>query len=295
MVVATGFFDGVHLGHRSVIETLLQTARRRSEQSLVLTFWPHPHAVLQKGARELRLLTTLDEKRALLGAMGVDRVEVLPFSRDFAAMSAERYLREVVIGRYSGTAIVLGYDNRIGSDALGPDEVAALAASMGLEVIRPDLVRDGTDPVSSTRIRCAVAAGDVAGAARMLGYRYRLHGVVVGGNRIGRTIGFPTANVKLYEPLKLLPGVGAYVTAVEVSDRRMGAMTNIDPQGKIEAHIFGFCEDIYGLDIRVEFLELLRGEKHFESLDALKAQLALDEEACEKRLLLNPKFVKGQE
>lgn len=285
MVVATGFFDGVHLGHRSVIETLLEAARRRSEQSLVLTFWPHPHTVLQKGARELRLLTTLDEKRALLNGLGVDRVEVLPFSRDFAAKSAEQYLRDVVIGRYGGTAIVLGYDNRIGSDGLDSDQVALLAESMGLEVIRPQLVASSGDPVSSTRIRNAVACGDVAGAAQMLGYSYRLHGVVVGGNRIGRTIGFPTANVKLYEPLKLLPGVGAYVTAVEVSGHRYGAMTNIDPQGKIEAHIFGFCEDIYGLDIRVEFLELLRGEKHFESLDALKKQLSLDEEACKKRIL----------
>ncbi len=285
MVVATGFFDGVHLGHRSVMETLLDAARRRSEQSLVLTFWPHPHTVLQKGARELRLLTTLDEKRALLTALGVDRVEVLPFSRSFAAMSAEAYLREVVIGRYGGSAIVLGYDNRIGSDGLDSDQVASLAASLGLEVIRPKLVSTPDGPVSSTRIRSAVAGGDVAGAAQMLGYRYQLHGVVVGGNRIGRTIGFPTANVKLYEPLKLLPGVGAYVTAVEVSGRRYGAMTNIDPNGKIEAHIFGFSEDIYGLDIRVEFFELLRGEKHFDSLDALKKQLALDEEACKNRIL----------
>ena len=285
MVVATGFFDGVHLGHRSVIETLLDTARRRDEQSLVLTFWPHPHAILQKGARELRLLTTLDEKRALLTGLGVDRVEVLPFSRSFAAMSAERYLREVVIGRYGGSAIVLGYDNRIGSDGLDSAQVAGLAASLGLEVIRPQAVVEGAGPVSSTRIRAAISEGDVAGAAEMLGYRYQLHGVVVGGNRIGRTIGFPTANVKLYEPLKLLPGVGAYVTAVEVSGHRYGAMTNIDPNGKIEAHIFGFCEDIYGLDIRVEFFELLRGEKHFDSLDALKKQLALDEEACKNRIL----------
>lgn len=285
MVVATGFFDGVHLGHRSVIETLLETARRRDEQSLVLTFWPHPHAILQKGARELRLLTTLDEKRALLTGLGVDRVEVLPFSRSFAAMSAERYLREVVIGRYGGSAIVLGYDNRIGSDGLDSAQVAELATSLGLEVIRPQAVVEGAGPVSSTRIRAAISEGDVAGAAEMLGYRYQLHGVVVGGNRIGRTIGFPTANVKLYEPLKLLPGVGAYVTAVEVSGHRYGAMTNIDPNGKIEAHIFGFCEDIYGLDIRVEFFELLRGEKHFDSLDALKKQLALDEEACKNRIL----------
>ena len=285
MVVATGFFDGVHLGHRSVIETLLETACRRGEQSLVLTFWPHPHAILQKGARELRLLTTLDEKRALLTGLGVDRVEVLPFSRSFAAMSAEQYLREVVIDRYGGSAIVLGYDNRIGSDGLDSTQVAGLAASLGLEVIRPQAVVEGNGPVSSTRIRAAIAEGDVAGAAEMLGYRYQLHGVVVGGNRIGRTIGFPTANVKLYEPLKLLPGVGAYVTAVEVSGHRYGAMTNIDPNGKIEAHIFGFCEDIYGLDIRVEFFELLRGEKHFDSLDALKKQLALDEEACKNRIL----------
>ena len=134
MIATTGFFDGVHLGHRLVIDTLLRAARERGEQSVVVTFWPHPRTVLQKDARELRLLTSLQEKRGILSALGVDRVEVVPFSQEFRSMTAEQYLRDFVGGRLDGTAIVLGYDNRMGSDGLQHDAIAALAQSLGLDV-----------------------------------------------------------------------------------------------------------------------------------------------------------------
>ena len=123
-VVATGFFDGVHLGHRLVIDTLLRAAHERGEQSMIVTFWPHPRTVLQKDARELRLLTSLSEKREILSSLGVDRVEVVPFSREFSRLTAEEYLREWVVGRLGGTAVVLGYDNRMGSDGLAHDAIA---------------------------------------------------------------------------------------------------------------------------------------------------------------------------
>ena len=139
-VVATGFFDGVHLGHRLVIDTLLHAAHERGEQSVIVTFWPHPRTVLQKDARELRLLSSLDEKREMLAALGVDRVEVVPFSREFRSMTAEQYLRDFVVGRLGGTAIVLGYDNRMGSDGLQHDAIAALARSFGLGVVECDAV-----------------------------------------------------------------------------------------------------------------------------------------------------------
>ena len=228
MIVATGFFDGVHLGHRQVIRQLVETAAARGDESMVLTFWPHPRTVLQDDARSLRLLSTLAEKKELLTELGVDHVEVLPFSREFSRWTAREYLEEVVIGRYGGRAILLGYDNRIGSDGLAPEEIARLAASLGLDVIRPECVagpgplRSGNagrslapeGAISSTRIRKELEEGRVEEAAAMLGYPYRLHGVVVAGNRLGRTIGFPTANMQLYEPLKLVPANGVYQVKV---------------------------------------------------------------------------------
>ena len=289
MVVATGFFDGVHLGHRQVIRQLVEAAAVRGVESTVLTFWPHPRNVLQKEARDLRLLTTLQQKKEILLELGVDHVEVLPFTKDFSTMTVEEYLRETVIGKYGGTAILLGYDNRIGCDAKDADHVARIAESMGLEVIRADMVMSGSGvAVSSTKIRGKLAEGDVAGAADMLGYRYSLLGVVVAGNRLGRTIGFPTANMQLYEPLKLIPANGVYFVKVKTLGRELFGMCNIGcrptvSEGNartIETNIFGFDEDIYGLDMEISFVKKIRDEVRFDSLEALQAQLTLDRDTC---------------
>ena len=283
-VIATGFFDGVHLGHRLVIDTLLRAARERGEQSVIVTFWPHPRTVLQKDARELRLLSSLAEKRAMLSALGVDRVEVVPFSREFSRLTAEEYLREWVVGRLGGTAVVLGYDNRMGSDGLAHDAIVPLAQSLGLDVLECDAV--GT--ISSTKIRAALERGEVVEAEAMLGYRYGLHGVVVAGNRLGRTIGYPTANMQLYEPLKLVPANGVYLVEVETLGGHFHGMTNVGVRPTvsgagvrtIETHIFDFDELIYGLDIRVRFIAKIRDERRFDSLEALRDQLAADEAVC---------------
>lgn len=289
MVVATGFFDGVHLGHRLVLGQLVAAAQERNVPSAVVTFWPHPRTVLQDGARDLRLLTTLEEKKALLLGQGVDRVEVIPFTRAFSRMSTEDYLREVLIGRLGATALLLGYDNRMGHDAGSPDQIAAVAESLGLEVIRAERLDlpDGLT-VSSTKIRRALEDGNIALAREMLGYGYSLHGVVVAGNRLGRSIGFPTANMQLYEPLKLIPGNGVYHVAVETLGERFEGMCNIGVRPTVgtgnaktvETHIFGFDQDIYGLDIRITFLEKIRDERRFDSLEALGAQLSVDRDRC---------------
>ena len=333
-VVATGFFDGVHLGHRLVIDTLLRAARERGEQSVIVTFWPHPRTVLQKDARELRLLSSLHEKREMLAGLGVDRVEVVPFSREFRSMTAEQYLRDFVMGRLGGTAVVLGYDNRMGSDGLRHDAIVPLAQSLGLEVITceavfssggvpprktsfgpPPSIELGSPPlmlprvaqfseedpsgtndcareISSTKIRAALERGEVAAAEAMLGYRYGLHGVVVAGNRLGRTLGYPTANMQLYEPLKLVPANGVYLVEVETLGRQLFGMTNIGVRPTvsgagartIETHIFDFYELIYGLDLKVRFIARIREERRFGSLDGLKAQLAADEAVCREML-----------
>ena len=289
MVIATGFFDGVHLGHRLVLEKLLSIARERGDESMVVTFWPHPRNVLQDDARNLRLLTSLSEKKDLLKGLGIDRVEVLPFTRAFSRLTTRKYLEDYVKGRFGGKTILLGYDNRIGSDLLGPDEIEKVAVEVGLDVVRTGcLGTPGGKVVSSTKIREAIAAGDVESAAGMLGYNYSLTGVVVAGNRLGRTIGFPTANMRLYEPLKLLPGNGVYSVEVESLGRVFKGMCNIGTRPTVnvgsdrtvETNIFDFDEDIYGLDLKVTFLRKIRDERRFESLDALKCQLIKDRQAC---------------
>ena len=292
MVVATGFFDGVHLGHRHVIRQLVEAAAVRGVESTIITFWPHPRNVLQKEARDLRLLTTLQQKKEMLHSLGVDNVEVLEFTRDFSNMTVEDYLRRIVIGKFGATALLLGYDNRIGCDAKSPDHVARVAEGLGLEVIRPDMVMtDSGMAVSSTKIRERLAEGDVAAAAQMLGYRYSLLGVVVAGNRLGRTIGFPTANMQLYEPLKLIPANGVYFVKVKTLGRELYGMCNIGyrptvssgEHRTIETHIFDFDEDIYGLDMKVTFVEKIRDEIKFDSLEQLRLQLEKDKDMCEKR------------
>ena len=279
-----------------MIETLLKTARERGEQSLVITFWPHPRVVLGKDPRGLRLLSSLDEKTALLKALGVDDVIVLPFTRDFAALTASQYL-DLLRRDYDVSSIVLGYDNRFGSDQLSTNEIAKLADAAGLEALvvsphvmpDPDRASRTTDQVggddydytiSSTKIRKALASGDVEAASAMLGYEYSLSGVVVSGNMMGRTIGFPTANMKLREPLKCLPKAGAYLSRVEVDGRQLWGMTNIDHNEKIESNIFDFDEMIYGLDLKVSFVRKLRDEIRFNSFDELKSQLERDRVAA---------------
>jgi riboflavin kinase/FMN adenylyltransferase len=255
---------------------------------MVITFWPHPRNVLQKEARSLRLLSTLAEKETMIRSLGVDRFEVLNFTKDFSAMTTEDYLRHIM-KEYGATAILLGYDNRMGSDAANPDQVARQAEALGLEVIRTDMVPSEQGyAVSSTKIREKIENGDVEIAAQMLGYGYSLHGVVVAGNRLGRTIGFPTANMQLYEPLKLVPGNGVYFVKVKTLGRDFYGMCNVGLRPTvglgnartIETNIFGFDEDIYGLDMDITFVSKIRNEIRFDSLDDLRKQLEKDREAC---------------
>ena len=288
MVVATGFFDGVHTGHRHVIKQLVAAAAARGDESMVVTFWPHPRNVLQKEARTLRLLTTLAEKKQMLLDLGVDKVEVLDFTKDFSKMTTQEYLL-MLKDKFGAKTVLIGYDNRMGSDAKDADQVVETASQVGLEAIRTEMIpSEHGYAVSSTKIRQKLEEGDVQAASAMLGYEYSLLGVVVAGNRIGRTIGFPTANMQLYEPLKLVPGNGVYFVRVHTLGQDWYGMCNVGCRPTvglgnnrtIETHIFGFDEDIYGLDIKVTFLEKIRDEVHFASLDDLKTQLDHDRQTC---------------
>lgn len=284
-VAATGFFDGVHLGHKQVIDQMCAIACERGEASVIVTFWPHPRSVLQQDADRLRLLTSLQEKRERCLSYGVDRFEVLPFTRAFSQLSAEQFIREYLVERLGVSTLILGHDHRLGHDSFdSPQQMMETVARCGVEPVRVEAFTSGAAAVSSTQIRRALYAGDVTAAGQMLGYRYGLFGVVVAGNRIGRTLGFPTANMQLYEPLKLVPGNGVYAVWVDVLGRRCKGVCNIGTRPTvglggartIETHILDFDEDIYGLDLRIEFFARLRDERRFDSLDLLKAQLALD-------------------
>ena len=261
----------------------------------------------------------MEEKKELLLACGIDRIEVLPFDRDFAAMTASDYLA-LLRERFGATLVVMGYDNRIGSDmktalelegygvpnpsslptplrSVGPLPFTWPRAAMGSASPYPSNSSDPTchserseeSPViSSTQIRKALGEGRVEDANAMLGYRYGLYGVVVSGNQMGRTIGFPTANMQLYEPLKLVPANGVYAVEVEVLGRTLKGMCNIGLRPTvggttrtIETHILDFSEDIYGLPLRIRFLRRIRDERKFPSLDALKSQLHQDRLLCQ--------------
>ncbi len=315
-VVTTGFFDGVHLGHRHVLSEVVSVAREKGEEAVVVTFWPHPRMVLQQDAREFRLLNTLEEKKELLSGAGIDRVEVLPFTREFAALTASEYLT-MLRDRFGASVVVMGYDNRIGSDKRTAVEIAAQGspspsvaslpsslptslrsvgplpftwprAATGSENPWPSISFDSpSPPLSSTQIRHALEEGRIDEANAMLGYRYGLQGVVVAGNRMGRTIGFPTANMQLYEPLKLVPGNGVYAVEAEVLGRKFKGMCNIGLRPTVggtfrtvETHILDFDEDIYGLPLDIRFARRIRDERKFPSLEALREQLEKDKEQC---------------
>ena len=293
VVAATGFFDGVHAGHRAVLQVLKDTAREEGEESAVVTFWPHPRNVLQQDASTFRLLNTLEEKKELIYRFGIDNVYVVPFTRDFSQLSTTEFMKEYLVDRFHADTLVIGYDHRLGrSSTASREELAALAASVGLKTRIVEEVHCGERKVSSTQIRNAIAAGEVQEAAEMLGYRYTLLGVVVAGNKLGRTIGFPTANMELYEPLKVVPANGVYAVEAEVLGQRHGGICNIGTRPTIgsgnartiETNIFGFNDDIYGLDLRISFIARLRDEHRFSSMEDLRHQLENDRKIAEKQL-----------
>lgn len=284
-VAATGFFDGVHLGHKKVIDRMLSIARERGEESMIVSFWPHPRSVLQQDADRLRLLTTLEEKKRLCAGYGVDRFEIIPFSRELSRLSARDFIKGYLKEKLGVTTLILGYDHRLGHDSFAsPQEMMKVVSECGVKPVRIEELSIEAGTISSTAIRRKVSEGQIEAAEEMLGYRYSLSGVVVAGNKLGRTIGFPTANMQLYEPLKLVPGGGVYAVRAYVLDQSYFGICNIGTRPTvglgnartIETHILDFSQDIYGLDIKIEFLTRIRDERKFASLDQLKGQLDKD-------------------
>ena len=285
-VVTSGTFDGVHLGHQKILRRLQELATRKQGETVLLTYWPHPRLILQPEDKSLRLLTTLSEKVKLLEEMGVDHLIILPFTKELSQMSSEEFIRDILVDKIQTKTLVIGYDHKFGKNREGSFEYLQSHSSLfGFaieEISRQDVDDLG---VSSTKIRTALAQGDIATANKYLGRPYDLSGQVVKGQQIGRSLGFPTANIQIAEDYKLLPRDGAYAVHAEVNSIRYKAILNIgdrptvDGQKKtIEAHLIDFEGDLYGQELRVYFQEFLREEKKFESLDALKNQLVVDRE-----------------
>lgn len=285
-IVTSGTFDGVHVGHQKILKRLIEVAQQEGGESVVITFWPHPRIVLFPDQSDLQLLTSLDEKALLLDNQGIDHLLVLPFSKQFAQTSSRDFIEKILIEQIGTKKLVIGYDHRFGKNREGGfDYLKDHAHEWGLQV--EEIPRHDVDNigVSSTKIRKALMDdGDIDTANLYLGHEYMLTGKVVEGERIGRTIGYPTANIAVSELHKLTPNDGVYAVRVTVKGEQHLGMLYIGPRPTlgnelrrtIEVNIFDFNEDIYHEKIRLHLVKKLRGDSKFNGLEALKSQLALD-------------------
>lgn len=286
-VVTIGTFDGVHLGHRKIIERIQQLAKASDGETVILTFFPHPRMILHPEDQGLKMINTIDEKAQLLEQLGVDHLIITPFSRDFSNQTAEEYIRDVLVNKIGTKKIVIGYDHRFGKDRQGSlAELQQCAPIYGFEVIEIPEQDIHDVAVSSTRIRNALLNTEIDLANEFLGYPFFVTGKVTRGDQIGRTIGYPTANILIEETYKLIPADGIFAVKVHLNGREHKAMGYIGHRPtisgmtrNIEVNIFDFNEDIYTQSIRMEFLHYVRGDIKFTSLEELTTQLGKDKEA----------------
>lgn len=285
-VITTGFFDGVHRGHTALINQLIKKAREKDGESVILSFWPHPRWITGSG-KELKLLTTLEEKQERLTMLGVDHLILINFSEAFASLTAHQYIEEYLIDKIGIHHLIVGYNHHFGHNREGNyDMLKALSKRLHFTVEQIDERRLTDEDISSTSIRNAILEGSMDKAQKMLGYPYFLKGKIIKGKKIGRSIGFPTANVQLNETYKLLPANGVYAIRIIINNHTHHGMMNIghNPtiapgnEKSVEAHIFDFNREIYEENITVEFIQRLRDEEKFPSLDALKKQLEADKQ-----------------
>lgn len=294
-VVTSGTFDGVHVGHQKIFSRLREIASRNFGETVVLTFWPHPRLVLHPEDDSLKLLNTFEEKADLLKDQGIQHLIRIPFTKEFSQLTSEQFIREILVKTIGTRKLVIGYNHHFGKNREGSFEQLKVNAPMyGFEV--EEIPRQQVDhvAVSSTKIRKAIEEGDIETATHCLGKPYSITGRVVAGDKIGNTLGFPTANIDIDSQYKLLPADGIYAVNVRHGHNLYGGMLYIGyrptVQGtkrNIEVNIFDFDKDIYGESLTVYFHKLLRGDEKFTGLEAMKAQLQRDKEGALQVLKMN--------
>lgn len=292
-VITIGTFDGVHQGHRKILQQLIAEAERVSGEPVVITFYPHPKQIIDVGGKPLFLLNTPTEKYALLHRAGIHHIVEVPFTREFSEQPAEKYIENFLVRRFRPHTIIIGYDHRFGRDRQGDYSMLKSKESFfGFHVmeIPKHVLQEAT--ISSTRIRQALLEGDVEIAHRYLGYPYFFSGLVVTGNQLGRSLGFPTANLKISHERKLIPANGVYAVWVEVPGHGVfQGMMNIGTRPTVEGtqqttevHILDFDNFIYGITLRIFLIGRIRDEEKFPDLEALKRQLESDKKTARELL-----------
>jgi len=282
-ILTIGTFDGVHIGHRRILDQLISTGKKSGLRPTVLTFFPHPRMVLQQDDG-LKLLNTLDEKISILEETGLECLVIHPFSKKFSRLSADEFVRDHLVEQLQAKMIIIGYDHRFGRNRNADiNDLKAFGEMLEFEVVEIPVQEINEVSVSSTKIRNALKEGDIETANSYLGYAYMLSGTIRRGKGLGRQLSFPTANLHIHEPYKLIPKNGAYVVYAHIADNKYYGMMNIgfNPtvKGKrrsIEIHFFELQKDLYDLPVRVHVLYRLRDEEKFDSLDDLKRQLDID-------------------
>lgn len=291
-VITIGTFDGVHMGHRTILEEVVKHASEIGGESILITFEPHPRKLLFPD-KPIEIITPLKDKLDLITEIGIQHIVVVPFTHEFAALSATEYVKQFLVEKFHPASIVIGYDHHFGNDRKGNIELLnELKGEFGFEVVEIDAQLIENAAVSSTKIRNAVKSGDVRFASEMLNRDYSIKGIVVEGAKLGNTIGYPTANIKPLDAEQIVPENGVYAVRVNINDTTYNGMLNIGIKPtisdtntrSIEVNIFDFSENIYNKEIEVSFAARIRDEQKFENIEALKQQLANDKVEAEKIL-----------
>ena len=282
-VLTLGTFDGVHIGHLTILSKLTKQAEEKNLESIVLTFFPHPRMVLQKDS-DIKLLNTIGEKKVLLEKLGVDNLIIHPFSQEFSRLSAEEFVKEILVDQLNIKKIIIGYDHRFGRNRTATiDDLIEFGNIYDFEVEQITAEEINEVTISSTKIRNALLDGNVTLANTFLGYNYFLSGEVVKGKQIGRTINFPTANIEVDEDYKLIPRDGVYIVSSNIDNKTYFGMMNIgnrptlsDKNHSLEVHFFNLNKTLYNKKVTISFLERIRDEIKFDSITDLKEQLEKD-------------------
>lgn len=283
-VVTIGTFDGVHRGHQAIFRRMVEEAIRLNGETVIITFFPHPRIVLGLNSEELKFINIQEKKINLIEASGIDYLVIIPFTKEFAAMSSETFIKDFVVKKVHPVKIITGYDHHFGRNRQGSFEMLKeLGKEFGYSVEQLDALQDEDVAISSTKIRKLLEAGEVRAANKLLGYEYSITGKVIKGKSIGRDLGFPTANIEVEDEFKLIAAVGVYACRVLYMGRIYKGMSNIGFRPTvnkgdltIEVNIFDFDQQLYGEEISIYFVDRMRNEKKFENLEALKKQLVKD-------------------